>query len=313
MPQKPKPPEQVKDAAENERRAAVHAAALKDWAEHAERMAARKKAQKDASRPADDSERRVKQRRESRAQAETDAAGADERRMTKRLEAPFARVRQLEEVELVDALRDCVAHFSNDTKYTEARRALARAVYQMDFFLNDEYGEPHGDHVWDLAFDDAADVAPILPRNAPLRQRPALEPWQVEWLLSYEGCGMGWAEALAAHASPPGTPAAAVTGREVIDFLQRERRKGLAEAAFEAHLQRMFDGQRRSRYGESLRDADSVWWREALGEQHKRRAAAAAVGLCCCGWRVCRCPIGCVLDADCEPIEPRRFAMSGEC
>ena len=141
MPQKPKPPEQVKDAAENERRAAVHAAALKDWAEHAERMAARKKAQKDASRPADDSERRVKQRRESRAQAETDAAGADERRMTKRLEAPFARVRQLEEVELVDALRDC--------------GALARAVYQMDFFLNDEYGEPHGDHVWDLEFDNA--------------------------------------------------------------------------------------------------------------------------------------------------------------
>ena len=101
-----------------------------------------------------------------------------------------------------------------------------------------------------------------------MRQRPAIELWQIDWLLKYEDQGTGWDEALAANSPPAGTTMAAVTGRDVVDFLQRERRKGLAEAAFEAHLQ---------------------------------------------GWRVCRCAIGCVLDADCEPVEPRRFAMSGEC
>ena len=158
-----------------------------------------------------------------------------------------------------------------------------------------------------------------------MRQRPAIELWQIDWLLKYEDQGTGWDEALAANSPPAGTTMAAVTGRDVVDFLQRERRKGLAEAAFEAHLQGVFDRQGRSRYNNDyLRDCDSAWWREALGEQHKRNRpptclatpaenAAAANGLCCCGWRVCRCAIGCVLDADCEPVEPRRFAMSGEC
>ena len=99
----------------------------------------------------------------------------------------------------------------------------------------------------------------------------------------------------------------AVNGRIVIDFLHRERRKGLvAEAAFETHLQAVFDRQGRScNRGESLRDADSVWWRKALGPQHKRygrvskfatekEKAEFAAGLCRCGMRVCRCPIDCV-------------------
>ena len=109
LPKKPKPPKQVKDAAENERRAAVHAAALKDWEKqmekHAALMATRKRAQKAASRPTDDSERRVRQRRDSQAQTDADTGGAAERRMTKRLEAQYARVQQLEDVELLDALR----------------------------------------------------------------------------------------------------------------------------------------------------------------------------------------------------------------
>ena len=119
-----------------------------------------------------------------------------------------------------------------------------------------------------------------------------------------------------------GSSAAAVTGRAVIDFLHRERRKGVAEAAVETHLQAVFDRQGRScNRGDSLRDADSVWWREALGPQHKRygrvsrfatekEKAEFAAGLCRCGMRVCRCPIGCVVDMDGSPVEPRQFAMS---
>ena len=111
----------------------------------------------------------------------------------------------------------------------------------------------------------------------------------------------------------------------MIEFLQRERHKGLAEATFETHLQTVFDRQGRSRYrNDNLRDADSSWWREALGPQHKRHRrvssfatekeiAEFAAGLCRCGMRVCRCPIGCVLDADGSPVEPQRFAMSEDC
>ena len=170
LPKKPKPPKQVKDAAENERRAAVHAAALKDWeqqmAEHAERMATRKKAQKDASRPADDSERRVKQRRESWTQAETDAAGADDRRTAKRLEAQRVRVRQAQ-VDLIHALRSCITNYSDDKLYAQARRDLGRIVYQLHYEQSADGtagiqngNPPDGTVDWDAEFDAAADAAP---------------------------------------------------------------------------------------------------------------------------------------------------------
>ena len=341
LPKKPKPPKQVKDAAENERRAAVHAAALKDWeqqmAEHAERMATRKKAQKDASRPADDSERRVKQRRESWTQAETDAAGADDRRTAKRLEAQRVRVRQAQ-VDLIHALRSCITNYSDDKLYAQARRDLGRIVYQLHYEQSADGtagiqngNPPDGTVDWDAEFDAAADAAPranvcleaSLPRSAPLRQRPALELFQVEWLLADGDGASGWDESLNAYPLADGS--SAVTGRAVIDFLHRERRKGLAEAAFETHLQAVFDRQGRScNRGDSLRDADSVWWREALGPQHKRygrvsrfatekEKAEFAAGLCRCGMRVCRCPIGCVVDMDGSPVEPRQFAMSEDC
>ena len=310
---------------------------IKDWEKqmekHAALMATRKKAQKAASRPTDDSERRVRQRRESQAQADADTGGAAERRMTKRLEAQYARVQQLEDVELLDALRSCIVHYSDDERYAQARRALACAVYRMDYVCCDEFGEPNGDPVWDADFDDATDRVPLirnclqasLPRRAPLRQRPAIELWQIDWLLKYEDQGTGWDEALAANSPPAGTTMAAVTGRDVVDFLQRERRKGLAEAAFEAHLQRIFDSQGRSCYSnDCLRDGDSAWWREALGPQHKRSGALSSLAtekeratyasaLCSCNMRVCRCPIGCVLDTHGLPVEPQRFAMSEEC
>ena len=73
-----------------------------------------------------------------------------------------------------------------------------------------------------------------------------------------------------------------------------------------------------------LRDGDSAWWREALGPQHKRSGALSSLAtekeratyasaLCSCNMRVCRCPIGCVLDTHGLPVEPQRFAMSEEC
>ena len=218
---------------------------IKDWEKqmekHAALMATRKRAQKAASRPTDDSERRVRQRRDSQAQTDADTGGAAERRMTKRLEAhEYARVQQLEYVELLDALRSCIVHYSDDERYAQARRALACAVYRMDYVCCDEFGEPNGDPVWDADFDDATDRVPLirnclqasLPRRAPLRQRPAIELWQIDWLLKYEDQGTGWDEVLAANSPPAGTTMAAVTGRDVVNFLQRERRKGLAEAAF---------------------------------------------------------------------------------
>ena len=135
-PKKPKQPKQVRDAAENERRAAQHDAALKVWEQqmeqHAALMASRKKAQKAASRPADDSERRVRQRRESQVQADADASNADQRRAAKKRDAQRNRVRQLEQVGLIDAVRDCVAHFSDDRRYAEARRAFYYCIIRNE-------------------------------------------------------------------------------------------------------------------------------------------------------------------------------------
>ena len=339
MPKKPKPPKKVKDAAENERRAAVHAAALRVYerqmAEHAQRMAARKKGQKTASRRADDTDRRVRQRRESEVQADTNAMGAGDRRTAKRLEAQMARLRQAQ-ADLIRALRSCLAYYSDDKLYAQARRDLGRVIYQLHYEQSADGtagiqsgSPPDGTAEWDAEFEAAAYVAPgsdvcleaSLPRHAPLRQRPALEPFQVEWLLADGDDESGWDESLAAYPAAGGSSTAAATGRAVVDFLHRERRKGLAEAAFEAHLQRVFDSQGRSRYSDQLRDADSVWWRKALGSQHRRCQALSSLAterdeasysdaLCSCGMRVCRCPIGCVLDADGSPVEPQRFAMS---
>jgi hypothetical protein len=115
-----------------------------------------------------------------------------------------------------------------------------------------------------------------------------------------------------------------VTGRDIIAFLQRELRKGVAEAAFDEHLLSHFNAEDlrcRDRYTENgrvtwlpnigrPRDKTSFWWREALGAQHEQ------AGLCMCGaggCGICRCPMGCVLDADAKPLEPKRIAMSNEC
>ena len=157
-----------------------------------------------------------------------------------KLQEQHSRVRQLGYVGLIDAVRDCVAHFSDDQRYM-LRLGVHWVALCTSWTLCVEMkwaSWPDGTVDWDVEFEAASDAMPgsdvrleaSLARHAPLRQRPALELFQVKWLLAEDGDDeSSWDASLSPYPPPDGSSAAAVTGRAVIDVLHREQRKGLAE------------------------------------------------------------------------------------
>lgn len=124
----------------------------------------------------------MKQRRESRAQAKTDAAGADDRRTAKRLEAQRVRVRQAQ-ADLIHALRSCITNYSDDKLYAQARRDLGRVLYQLHYEQSAggtagiQNGNPSDGTVdWDAEFDAAADAAPPVQMHALTLRSRAVHP-----------------------------------------------------------------------------------------------------------------------------------------
>ena len=118
-----------------------------------------------------------------------------------------------------------------------------------------------------------------------------------------------WDAWIAKNPALAGTPAAAISGGDIVAFIRREKRKCKAEAAFEAHLNVEFERERRS-YFDLAHDADSKWWRNTLGDQWYRKYSSQKQerALCCPCGRVCHCAIGCVLDANEE-----RLAIQCDC
>ena len=203
LPKKPRPPKQVKDAAENKHRAIAHAALLKDWErqmeEHAERMAARKKAQKAASRPTDDSERRVRQRQQSEAQVsahrDREAPRSMSKQQSERLNEQQAAVRQCR-AELLESMLVCVARSRQGCDaemctpgrcaFMGSRGEVLLRLHQLQYAAEHP---PDGTPNWWQLFEGASDSHNVWRR-----------PWseqELEWLQDQYTSEAEWDAALA--------------------------------------------------------------------------------------------------------------------
>ena len=293
-----------------------------------------------------DSQRRVRQRREDKAARQAHADREWDRRAGVRAEKQMSRFNALN-VDLATALRDCIVHEAKPRAYEVARLLLDRVLCQMRFVLDpDEGWWPDGSFEWADGFEDAAEDA-TSDRKLRWRERswihsqPALERWQVEILMrlppdgdwdgSYDADAnaSSWDLLLSKNPAVAGTPAAAISGRDIVDFILKQKRKWKAETRFEAHLKlerqkELTSLARKWKIPEvhiewsassdgKHRDKSSESWIRALGDQWRSGREKPTNCPCTCYIYKCRCAIGCVLDDEENPVQPLRFAPSSKC